>query len=53
MLLFQSQSIPLLAIVPPGESFNSPIILRDIYSGNDVLKAIKMAGSGEIQNEAN
>jgi thiol:disulfide interchange protein len=53
MLLFQSQSIPLLAIVPPGESFNRPIILRDIYSGNDVLKAIKMAGSGEIQNEAN
>ena len=43
MLMFRSQSIPLLAIVPPGESFNRPIILRDIYSETDVLKAIEMA----------
>jgi thiol:disulfide interchange protein DsbD len=46
MSLFRSQSIPLLAIVPPGEPFNKPIILRDIYSATDVLKAIDMARAG-------
>jgi Thiol:disulfide interchange protein len=50
MLLFRSRSIPLLAIVPPGESFNRPIILRDIYSENDVLKAIEMARAGIKRN---
>ena len=41
--LFRSQSIPLLAVVPPGEAFNNPIILRDIYSEKDVLDAVEMA----------
>jgi thiol:disulfide interchange protein DsbD len=50
MLLFRSQSIPLLAIVPPGESFNRPVILRDIYSEHDVLKAIEMAREGIKRN---
>ncbi|MBN2157936.1 MAG: hypothetical protein JW807_00980 [Spirochaetes bacterium] len=44
MSMFKSESIPLLAVVPPGESFNKPIILRDLYSADDVLKAIHMAG---------
>ncbi len=41
--LLQSQSIPLLAIVPPGPSFESPIVLRDIYSEQEVLDAVGMA----------
>jgi thiol:disulfide interchange protein DsbD len=36
-----SRSIPFLAILPPGESFYKPICLRDIYSEEDVLEAIK------------
>jgi thiol:disulfide interchange protein len=43
MQLFKSQAIPLLAIVPPGEGFSRPIILRDIYSEEDVLKALHTA----------
>jgi len=39
-----SRSIPFLAIVPSGERFKNPICLRDIYSEENVLKAIKMAG---------
>jgi thiol:disulfide interchange protein len=52
MALFHSGSIPLLAIVPPGKSFSRPIILRDIYSKNDVLKAIDMArkNAGKIND---
>ncbi len=38
-----SRSIPFLAIFPKGKSFSSPICLRDIYSQEDVLNAIKMA----------
>ena len=38
-----SHSIPFLAVFPAGESFTKPICLNDIYSENDVLKAIKMA----------
>ncbi|MFC1669110.1 protein-disulfide reductase DsbD family protein [Spirochaetota bacterium] len=38
-----SRSIPFLAIIPGGESFNKPVCLRDIYSEDDVLKAIEMA----------
>jgi thiol:disulfide interchange protein len=43
MAQFRSQSIPLLAVIPPGPSFGEPVILRDIYSVDDVLAALKMA----------
>ena len=38
-----SRSIPLLAIFPTGEGFNSPICLRDIYSSRDVIDALTLA----------
>jgi thiol:disulfide interchange protein DsbD len=38
-----SKSIPLLAILPPGEGFNSPYCLRDIYSAEDVVLNLKKA----------
>ncbi len=50
MQLFQSQAIPLLAVVPPGEDFTRPIILRDIYSEEDVLKALHFA-RGDKKNQ--
>jgi len=40
-----SHSIPLLAVMPAGDGFTSPILLRDIYSAGDVLKALDMARS--------
>ncbi len=51
MHLFQSQAIPLLAIVPPGDTFTKPIILRDIYSEKDVLKALEWARSGKEKSD--
>ena len=38
-----SRSIPFLAVFPAGEAFKEPVCLRDIYSEEDVLKAIEMA----------
>ena len=38
-----SHSIPLLAVMPAGDGFTSPILLRDIYSAGDVRKALDMA----------
>jgi thiol:disulfide interchange protein DsbD len=38
-----NRSIPFLAIFPSGKFFKSPVCLRDIYSKEDVLEAIKMA----------
>jgi len=38
-----SKSIPLLAILPPGEGFSSPYCLRDIYSAEDVVSNVKEA----------
>jgi thiol:disulfide interchange protein DsbD len=38
-----SKSIPMLAIMPPGEGFNSPFCLRDIYSAEDVVLNVKNA----------
>jgi thiol:disulfide interchange protein DsbD len=35
-----SYSIPVLAVIAPGEKFYSPVVLRDIYSEDDVLKAL-------------
>ncbi len=43
MRLFKSRAIPLLAVVPPGEDFTRPIILRDLYSEEDVLRALHTA----------
>jgi len=40
-----SHSIPLLAVMPAGNGFTSPLLLRDIYSAGDVLKALDMARS--------
>ena len=37
------KSIPYLAIFPGGTRFTRPLCLRDIYSGSDVIKAIRMA----------
>ena len=41
--LLGGQSIPVLAVIPPGKAFVKPIILRDIYSEKDVLKALEIA----------
>lgn len=42
--MMQSKSIPILAILPPGNGFTKPIILRDIYTRKDVLDAVRIAG---------
>jgi thiol:disulfide interchange protein DsbD len=42
-----SSSIPLLAVFPPGDGFNSPICLRDIYSSRDVIDALNLAEQQE------
>jgi thiol:disulfide interchange protein len=53
LLLFNSRSIPLLVVIPPGGSFVKPIVLRDIYTEGDVLKALKMARKqGAVHNGA-
>ncbi len=50
LLRLKSRSIPFLAVFPGGDGFSSPVCLRDIYSEDDVLKAIEKArektGSG-------
>ncbi|MCX8122547.1 MAG: thioredoxin family protein [Spirochaetes bacterium] len=38
-----SRSIPFVAIFPQGENFLRPVILRDIYTANDLLKALQKA----------
>ena len=38
-----SRSIPFVAIFPSGENFSQPVILRDIYTANDLLKALQKA----------
>lgn len=38
-----SNSIPFLAVFPPGEGFTKPVCLRDIYSADDVETAVEMA----------
>ncbi|MCL2156288.1 MAG: thioredoxin family protein [Leptospirales bacterium] len=38
-----SSSIPLLAVFPSGDGFNSPICLRDIYSSREVIDALTLA----------
>ena len=43
LLKLGSHSIPFLAVFPAGENFTKPICLRDIYSEDDIIKAIKMA----------
>jgi thiol:disulfide interchange protein len=51
LLLFNSRSIPLLVVLPPGRSFVKPIVLRDIYTEGDVLKALKIAQKqGGVRN---
>lgn len=40
-----SRSIPFLAVFPPGKGFFEPLCLRDIYSGKDVLEAIRLAST--------
>lgn len=46
-----SRSIPFLAIFPPGKAFYFPICLRDIYSEDDVLLAIRHAGEERVLEE--
>ncbi|MGQ9842285.1 MAG: protein-disulfide reductase DsbD family protein [Spirochaetota bacterium] len=38
-----SHSIPFAAIFPEGENFSQPVILRDIYTSKDLLKALQKA----------
>ena len=35
-----SRSIPFVAIFPAGDNFSQPVILRDIYTAKDLLKAL-------------
>lgn len=37
------KSIPYLAVFPAGRDFNRPVVLRDMYSEDDVLRAIRTA----------
>lgn len=46
-----SRSIPLLAVFPPGSSFNRPICLRDMYSEREVLDALGKAMKKSRENE--
>jgi len=39
-----SSSIPYLAIIPPGEGFETPACVRDIYSVRNVIEGINYAG---------
>ncbi len=41
--LLGSRSIPFLAVFPKGNSFYSPLCLRDVYSEKDVIEAINKA----------
>ncbi len=41
-----SESIPFLAMFPPGSSFSSPLCLRDIYGTGDFTKALNMVRKG-------
>ena len=43
--LMHSNSIPILAVIPPGRGFGKPIILRDIYTKRDVIEAVRIAAS--------
>ena len=36
-----SRSIPFLAVMPPGDNYNNPFCLRDIYSEDDVVSALQ------------
>ncbi|MCL2025278.1 MAG: hypothetical protein FWG92_00530 [Leptospirales bacterium] len=40
-----SRSIPFLAIMPPGDDYSSPFCLRDIYSADDVVSALRAASA--------
>jgi len=40
---FGANSIPFLAIIPPGSAFLKPACLRDIYSKTSVIEAIEYA----------
>jgi thiol:disulfide interchange protein len=46
----ESISIPVLAIYRPGDT-ETPIVLRDIVSENDVLKALEQAGPSRSKTE--
>jgi thiol:disulfide interchange protein len=46
----ESISIPVLAIYRPGDS-ETPIVLRDIVSENDVLKALEQAGPSRLKTD--
>lgn len=38
-----SGSIPFLAVFPAGKGFTNPVCLRDLYTADDVLRALKLA----------
>ncbi|MEJ5361944.1 MAG: cytochrome c biogenesis protein CcdA [Spirochaetota bacterium] len=43
LLQLGSRSIPFVAIFPSGGNFSQPVILRDIYTAKDLLKALQKA----------
>jgi len=49
MHLLGSRSIPFLAVFPAGSNFNRPWCLRDIYSEEEVLTALKKAAGETLQ----
>ena len=46
-----SRSIPFVAIFPSGDNFSQPVILRDIYTAKDLLKALQKAIELSKQSE--
>ncbi len=44
-----SVSIPLVAIFPKGEGASSPIIIRDLYTFNDLIRAFELVKSAPNQ----
>ncbi len=51
LLQLGSRSIPFVAIFPSGGNFSQPVILRDIYTAKDLLKALQKALELSKQSE--
>lgn len=44
-----NRSIPFLAVFPPGMNFTRPFCLRDMYSEESVIFAVKQAGQSSME----
>ncbi|MGB4269495.1 MAG: cytochrome c biogenesis protein CcdA [Spirochaetota bacterium] len=51
LLQLGSRSIPFVAIFPSGGNFSQPVILRDIYTAKDLLKALQKSLELSKQSE--